>query len=134
MEPLELAKLKDPTGSALKAPLTTVAALGLAQASGFGVYLASTTSLGFVTHAVGITLPFAMYTGLSSTIAFLIGPAGWLGVSAWGSVEAHAAFVADDHARAQPQPQGDARTPVYDPPPATSGASHPPSSSNPATS
>jgi len=62
--------------------LTTVAALGLAQASGFGIFLASTTALGFLTHAVGITLPFAVYTGLSSTIAFIIGPAGWLAAGA----------------------------------------------------
>ena len=61
----------------------SVAALGLVNAAGFTLYTASSTALGLVTHAVGITLPFAAYIGLSSTIAFLIGPAGWLAVSAY---------------------------------------------------
>ncbi len=47
-----------------------------AQASGFGVYLASSTLVGAVTHTLGATLPFAFYTTMSSSIAFLIGPAG----------------------------------------------------------
>lgn len=64
-------------------PLTTFAVLGAAQASGFGVYMASTTALGFLTHAAGITLPFAAYTGLTSTIAFIIGPVGWLTAGGW---------------------------------------------------
>lgn len=68
----------------LAGPATTFAMLGVAQASGFGVYLAASTALGFMTHAVGVTLPFAVYTGMSSTIAFVIGPAGWLAAGAWG--------------------------------------------------
>ena len=67
----------------LAGPARTVAALGLANTAGFGLYAASSTALGFITHAVGITLPFAAYTGLSSTIAFLIGPAGWLTVGVY---------------------------------------------------
>lgn len=66
-------------------PITALGALGMAQMSGFGVYLAATTTLGFLTHAVGITLPFAAYTGLTSTIAVIIGPVGWLGVGIWGA-------------------------------------------------
>ena len=72
-------------GPDLKGPATTFALLGAAQASGFGIYLASTTALGFLTHAVGVTLPFTIYTGMTSTIAFLIGPAGWLGAGLWGT-------------------------------------------------
>ena len=64
-------------------PATTLAALALAQGSGFGVYLGATTALGFLSHAVGVTLPFAIYTGMTSTIAFLIGPLGFLGAGAW---------------------------------------------------
>ncbi|HUY90500.1 MAG TPA: hypothetical protein VMV10_17315 [Pirellulales bacterium] len=71
-------------GPTLAGPATTAAMLGAAQMSGFGVYVASTTALGFVTHAVGVTLPFAVYTGLTSTIAFVIGPAGWLTAGIWG--------------------------------------------------
>jgi len=76
------AKLK---GAGINGPATTFALLGAAQASGFGVYLASTTALGFLTHAIGITLPFAVYTGMTSTIAFVIGPVGWLGAGIWGA-------------------------------------------------
>ncbi len=65
------------------APMSVLGTLALANASGFGIYLAATTTLGFLTHAIGITLPFAAYTGLTSTIAFIIGPAGWLGVGIW---------------------------------------------------
>jgi uncharacterized protein YaaW (UPF0174 family) len=64
-------------------PATTLAALALAQGSGFGVYLGAATALGFLSHAVGVTLPFAIYTGMTSTIAFLIGPLGFLGAGAW---------------------------------------------------
>lgn len=72
-------------GQNFSGPMTSAAMMGAAQASGFGVYLASTTALGFLTHAVGVTLPFAFYTGLSSSIAFVIGPAGWLSLAAWSS-------------------------------------------------
>jgi hypothetical protein len=64
-------------------PATTLAALAVAQGSGFGVYLGATTALGFLSHAVGVTLPFAIYAGMTSTIAFLIGPFGFLGAGAW---------------------------------------------------
>lgn len=66
----------------LRGPVTTMTALGMAHASGISLYVASTTALGFVTHAVGITLPFAI-TGLGSTIAVIIGPAGWLAAGGW---------------------------------------------------
>ena len=67
----------------LAGPTQTVAALGIANTAGFSLYAASSTALGFVTHALGLTLPFAAYTGLSSTIAFVIGPAGWLTAGAY---------------------------------------------------
>lgn len=49
-----------------------------ANLSGFGLYLASSTALGAITSAIGVTLPFAVYTGMSSTLAVLIGPVGWV--------------------------------------------------------
>ena len=64
-------------------PKTAFLTLGLANAAGFGLYTSATTALGFATHAIGVTLPFAAYTGLSSTIAFVIGPAGWLAAGSW---------------------------------------------------
>lgn len=74
---------EDMIDSDLKGPMRTMAAMGLAKAAGFQLYIAATTALGFATHAVGVTLPFAAYTGLTSTIGFLIGPGGWLAVSGW---------------------------------------------------
>lgn len=51
-------------------------AIALANASGFGVYLAASTAVGALTSAMGITLPFAFYTSMSSTIAVITGPVG----------------------------------------------------------
>jgi len=69
--------------SGLKGPMRSMAAIGLANAAGFQLYLASTTALGLATHAIGVTLPFAVYSGMTSTIAFLIGPPGWLAAGSW---------------------------------------------------
>ena len=69
--------------TAVGGPATTLAALAVAQGSGFGVYLGATTALGFLSHAIGVTLPFAIYTGMTSTLAFLTGPFGFLGAGAW---------------------------------------------------
>lgn len=54
-------------------------ALTAAQLSGFGVYMLATTSLGAITGAMGIALPFAAYTTMTSAIAVIIGPVGWIG-------------------------------------------------------
>lgn len=55
------------------------AALTAAQLSGFGVYLLATTTLGAITGVLGITLPFAVYTTMTSAIAVILGPVGWIG-------------------------------------------------------
>jgi uncharacterized protein YaaW (UPF0174 family) len=72
-------------GASLSGPASTIAMLGVAQVSGFGIYMAASTALGFLTHAVGVTLPFALFSGMTSTIAFVIGPVGWLSVGLWGA-------------------------------------------------
>lgn len=59
--------------------VSTFGALTAAQLSGFGVYLLASTTLGAVTGLVGITLPFVVYTTMSSAIAVIIGPVGWIG-------------------------------------------------------
>ena len=60
------------------------------HAAGFGVFLAATT----VTHAIfttllGITLPFGVYTALTTTLGWLMGPVGWMlvGGVAWWQVQ-----------------------------------------------
>ena len=69
-----------PQKSRFAGPLRAAGAIGAANALGFSLYTSATAALGLVTHAAGISLPFAAYTGLTSTIAVVIGPAGWLGV------------------------------------------------------
>ena len=64
-------------GATAKAGGDVFAALTAAQLSGFGVYLAATTIVGILTHAVGVTLPFAFYTGMTSALNFVIGPEGF---------------------------------------------------------
>ncbi len=65
---------------ALAGSAGSVGALTAAQLSGFGVYLLASTTLGALTGAVGIALPFAVYTTMSSAISLIIGPVGWLGI------------------------------------------------------
>lgn len=49
----------------------------VAKMSGFGVYLLASSVLGGLTNALGVTLPFAIYMGMSQTIALVLGPVGW---------------------------------------------------------
>lgn len=60
------------------ASLTALTTLGAAQASGFGVYLLASSTIGAISSVVGITLPFTLYTTMSSAISFIIGPVGFL--------------------------------------------------------
>lgn len=55
------------------------AALTTAQLSGFRVYLMASTALAFISGALELTLPFVVYSTVSSAIAVIIGPAGWVG-------------------------------------------------------
>lgn len=73
------AKEFDKSGS-LATSASMFAALTAANLSGFGIYLAASTALGAITSFVGITLPFAVYTTMSSAIAVAIGPVGWIGM------------------------------------------------------
>lgn len=61
--------------------------LFLGAATGFGSYLALTTVMHAVfTTAMGITLPFAAYTGAASIFSILTGPIGWIllvGMGIW---------------------------------------------------
>ena len=66
-------------GGALLSSGSIFATLTAAKLSGFGVYLLASTSLGALTGAIGVTLPFAVYTTMSSAIATILGPVGWIG-------------------------------------------------------
>ena len=60
------------------ATLGGLSALGAAQLSGIGVYILASSTVGAISSVLGITLPFAVYTGMSSAISFVIGPLGFL--------------------------------------------------------
>lgn len=52
-------------------------ALLAANLSGFQIYLMATTAVGAVSGALGVALPFAIYTALTKSISIIIGPIGW---------------------------------------------------------
>ena len=70
----ELAKNQTRSSGGL---MTATGGLVLANLSGFGLYVAASSSLAAITSAVGLTLPFAVYTGMSSLLATVTGPLGW---------------------------------------------------------
>ncbi len=61
----------------LEALLLGGGAIAAAKMSGFGVYLMASTVLGGLTNALGLTLPFAVYMGMSQAITLVLGPVGW---------------------------------------------------------
>jgi len=58
--------------------LGSIGALTAANASGFALYTMASTVVGGITGLLGITLPFAFYTGMSSFISIATGPIGWV--------------------------------------------------------
>lgn len=63
-------------------PLATI---GIVSLSGFGAYIALTTVMHAIfTTALGVTLPFGVYTAATSGLAILAGPIGWLLVVGFG--------------------------------------------------
>ena len=71
------------TSKEVRNMLTTAAGTSVGMlvvnASGLGAYMALTTIMHAIfTTTLGITLPFAAYTGATSALAFITGPAGWL--------------------------------------------------------
>lgn len=61
---------------AFKTSAALFAAITAANLTGFGIYILSTTVLGALTGAIGITLPFVFYTALTRSISILTGPVG----------------------------------------------------------
>ena len=75
--------------------ISGLATIGAAQASGFGVYILASSTVGAIASVVGVTLPFAFYTGLSTAISYAIGPLGLLvlGYSAYKNIKSFDDFV-----------------------------------------
>jgi uncharacterized protein YaaW (UPF0174 family) len=53
------------------------AGIVVGEFSGFGIYLATTTGLGAISSAIGVTFPWAVYQGATTFLGFLMGPIGW---------------------------------------------------------
>lgn len=59
------------------ASVAALTSLGVAQLSGFGIYLLASSTVGAITAALGFTLSFGFYTAMSSIISVAIGPIGF---------------------------------------------------------
>ncbi len=81
-EIVENANIRNP---GIRGPQTALSLMSAVNLSGFSVYLASTTALGFATGATGVTLPFAAYTGLTTTLSIFTGPIGFSAAILWGA-------------------------------------------------
>lgn len=98
-------------GRSAKSEAAGFAALGAAQLSGFGIYMAGSTILGAVNSALGLGLGFGAFTGLSSLISTAIGPLGWaalgiftvakMGAPNWKKVLPVVVLIASQRAIAQ---------------------------------
>jgi hypothetical protein len=47
------------------------------ELSGFGIYLATTTGLGAISSAIGVTFPWIVYQGATTLLGVALGPIGW---------------------------------------------------------
>ncbi len=79
-EQLQREATKFDKAGALKASGGLATAMIAGNVSGFGIYLLASTSLGAITGLLGVTLPFAVYMGMSSAISVILGPVGWAGL------------------------------------------------------
>lgn len=50
----------------------------LGEISGFGIYLATTTGLGAISTAIGVTFPWVIYQGATTVLGVILGPVGWV--------------------------------------------------------
>ncbi len=48
------------------------------ELSGFGIYIATTTGLGAISSAIGVTFPWAVYQGATTLLGVMLGPIGWV--------------------------------------------------------
>ena len=58
--------------------ISAIGTLAGANLAGFGLYIMASTVVGGLTSAIGLTLPFAFYTGMSSVLSIVTGPVGWI--------------------------------------------------------
>jgi hypothetical protein len=87
ISPLGLEEFSSAVGSAA----TSLVALGLAEAAGFGLFTGAVVALHAFGLLIGIPFAFGAYTALTWVLGVLTGPVGWVGVplAAGGSVLVH---------------------------------------------
>lgn len=61
----------------------------MVEAGGFSVYQGAVTALFSLSQIIGVTLPFGMYTGLTSAIAFFSSPPVLAGIIAYTGIRAY---------------------------------------------
>jgi hypothetical protein len=59
------------------ASLIPAAGIVAGEMSGFGIYLGTTTGLGAISSAIGVTFPWAVYQGATTALGVILGPIGW---------------------------------------------------------
>ena len=81
--------------SAQRMGVSFVPAAGIiaGELSGFGIYLATTTGLGAISSAIGVTFPWVVYQGATTMLGVALGPIGWALAGA-GVIAGGAAFLA----------------------------------------
>jgi len=57
--------------------LIPAAGIVAGELSGFGIYLMTTTGLGAISSALGVTFSWGVYQGATTTLGVLLGPIGW---------------------------------------------------------
>jgi DnaJ-domain-containing protein 1 len=71
------------------------------ELSGFGIYLATTTGLGAISSAIGVTFPWVVYQGATTVLGVILGPIGWAlagaAVAIGGLVFLNQWFKRNDH-------------------------------------
>ena len=61
----------------IKKTLITGASIGLIKSMGFSAFILLSSAIASMGGILGITLPFFVYTGASTVLSFLLGPAGF---------------------------------------------------------
>ena len=71
----------------------TASSLAAAKMGGFSTYMLASSLLASFSSALGLSLSFGVYTGLSSALSVVLGPAGW---AALGAYAAHRLLSPDE--------------------------------------
>ena len=77
-EQLKILAIKNGIDTSQLKSISAIGTLAGANFAGFGLYVMASTFVGGITSIIGVTLPFAFYTGMSSVLSVVTGPIGWI--------------------------------------------------------